>query len=379
MNLAAMLARVEHVPGLPNGPWALLDGVLDAYCEKLQLTPTMYGAAEQHYQAVGQWLSQDAVMSAFKPTVYPQGSVAIKTTTRPHGRQEYDVDLVMELTSPWRPMDPLNLLALVEARFKAHSVYAPMVERKKRCVCLNYAGDFHLDVLPAIPDGSGTTKVLVPDRRLEEWVPSNPKGFVAWFEKRNLVLLKDAIHPLPPYEPAESKSTLRRVVQLLKRARDVYFERKTHLQPPSIVLTTLAALQYRGEESVCRAFGALLQRIRTLASAGTPIVVKNPTNEDECLSELWDKRADAYSEFLAWLDWLDWKWSSITANNALSDLPERAGAIFGERNVLVGALTAEVEKAGRVRHSGNMFVGRTGLISVGGGVSPVMRNTFHGG
>lgn len=362
---------------------APLDDVLDIYCEKLQLAPSLHAAAEDHYLAAGEWLGDCPVLSQFAPTIYPQGSFAIGTTTKPVAQREYDVDLVLELTTFHHEVDPVQLLWLVEARLRAHSVYAPKVEKKKRCVRLRYAGDFHLDILPAVSDGTGTSSVLVPDRKLQAWTPSNPRGYVRWFEARKQIteqMAKDAaIQSLPAHEPASEKAALQRVVQLFKRARDVYFEGREEQEPRSIVLTTLAAQAYQGEASTARAFGAVLGRLWTRAVASTtPLIVSNPTNPAEILSEHWVQNADAYHEFLEWLQWLSVGWAKTIQPGGLALLRDHTSDMFGAADVVTEALKAHVANTEKERRADNLFVTRNGALAASAGVSVIRPNTFHG-
>ena len=40
----------------------------------------------------------------------------------------------------------------VHERIAANEIYREMLEKLKRCLRLNYAGSFHLDILPACPN-----------------------------------------------------------------------------------------------------------------------------------------------------------------------------------------------------------------------------------
>ena len=102
-------------------------------------------------------------------------------------------------------------------RIADHETYAAMLEKLKRCVRLNYAGDFHMDILPACPnDQIGNGSIVVPDCKLVCWMHTNPKGFAAWFfeqcrrqesdERR--VMLKDSVAPIPSPIPSEFKYSL---------------------------------------------------------------------------------------------------------------------------------------------------------------------------
>lgn len=111
--------------------------------------------------------------------VHPQGSMALRTTVRPLHGDEFDVDLVCQMDG-WTG-GPMDLHKALGARLAEHAQYAKMLEPKKRCWTLNYAGDLHLDALPARDDRerSHDNSIEVPDRKTpKEWKP-NPKDFIA--------------------------------------------------------------------------------------------------------------------------------------------------------------------------------------------------------
>jgi hypothetical protein len=159
-----------------------LDRHLARVCILSELTPSQYQNAEEKYHAVGDWLgATGSSLAIFAPEVYPQGSMLLGTTVRPFGQNEYDLDLVCQLH--WcAQQPPLTIYDWVHSRMAANETYREMLEKLKRCLRLNYAGSFHLDILPACPnDRIGNGSIIVPDRKLECWIHSNPKGFAAWF------------------------------------------------------------------------------------------------------------------------------------------------------------------------------------------------------
>ena len=117
-----------------------------------ELTPTEFRNAEEKYRAVGRWLAAPgSSLAIFAPEVYPQGSMLLGTTVRPYGRSEYDLDLVCQLH--WcAQQPPLTIYDWVHGRMAANETYREILEKLKRCLRLNYAGSFHLDVLPACPN-----------------------------------------------------------------------------------------------------------------------------------------------------------------------------------------------------------------------------------
>ncbi|MCI0619250.1 nucleotidyltransferase, partial [bacterium] len=287
---------------------AQLTWILDRIGFRLEITETQRKLAEERYNAVGKWLAAEgSSLAEFKPVIYPQGSLRIGTTTKPIKHEEYDLDLVCELQIDWNSIHPLNLLKMVFERIRSNKLYESIVERKKRCVRLNYADDFHLDILSACLDlKTCGTCVKVPDRKMNGgnggWSASNPKGNANWFEKiaeqYEKLLLEKRIEPLPKPEPSVQKPPLKRAVQLLKRWRDIEFQNLDEFAPVSIVLTTLAGHLYHNDSFLLDAFTNIVDGIVELIErTEKPIIVYNPTNAKEILSEKWHEKPEAYKLF----------------------------------------------------------------------------------
>src|SRR3984893_14811491 len=261
---------------VPGDKASQLDDLLRLVCEDLQLPSSRYDDAVNRYQAVCNWLeAEGSVVAIFNPTLYPQGSMKIGTTVKPFGRDEYDLDFVCEFRFAVNKLQsPLQLLKLLESRLREHEVYRSILEIKNRCVRLNYANEFHLDILPACPDPTvGGSCLFIPDRKSQAWKHSNPRGYADWFESRCELALKALIEsrrlmakaePIPAQEATEEKAILKRVVQLLKRWRDVRYQREPKLAPISMVLTTMAAQAYGGERTVTEAMTSVLNNFVSL-------------------------------------------------------------------------------------------------------------------
>lgn len=294
-----------------------LDFLLGEVAKAIQLSSASYMKAVEHYGAVGTWLSDPkSPFAPFKPRVFPQGSMALETTVSPWGRVEHDVDVVFEVTGgSWTAK---ALFDAMYARLKENGNFGPLLApldptRPGPCARLEYRGDFHMDVIPAVRGVAtmrpwlleyATTGVLVPRPDLTDWQPSNPEGFIAWFKSRAVDVRKNwlveaKLDPLPAPKDAEDKAPLAIAVQLMKRARDVAFNGKS-TAPRSIVLTTLAGKYYRGGESVTDVIQEILRGIRAeiRASAGSIIRVLNPTNPQENFADNMKKDSqEALDEF----------------------------------------------------------------------------------
>lgn len=364
-----------------------LDDLLHRICQKLQITETQYNIAEERYRAVGEYLSRDnGAFALTNPSIYPQGSFRIGTTVKPLKEEEYDLDIVCELGLAWTHIDPDGVLKALELELKANKVYAPILERKNRCVRLNYANEFHMDILPACPNGTYEKdgNVKVPDRAAHEWKDSNPKGFAAWFNGRSEQIrtfaAKADMQPLPPAESAERKLPLKRAVQLMKRHRDVAFKANSDYAPISIVLSTLAGWHYEGEMSVAGGLTRILERIvASLPPPGQRLIVLNPTNPNEDLSERWDDNPEAYAAFVAWIKKFHRIWTSIENTVDMIGLSKILGVMFGEE-ITNASFREQATSIQEARCAKTLGVSReTGIITIGmADTIPVRENTFYG-
>lgn len=313
-----------------------VDQLLDEVCKHLHITRTQFENAVSSYSAVAKWLNEPGTLLApYRPAIYPQGSMALLTTVRPLKGDEFDVDLVCQLAF-WFDSSKA-LYAAVGQRLAEYEVYRRMLEPKNRCWTLNYKGDFHMDVLPAKPDEArGDTSIWVPDRKLNDWSPSNPLGYIAWFNDRvALRRLREAkranVPPLPEPDPFEAPETLRKVVQLMKRHRDVRFADDQDHAPRSIVLTTLAATYYTGLASTAEALLWILSEISAEIQR-TPGVMKvlNPANPDENFAEKWEKEPEAYHKFVSYIDQFASDLYSLLNKPIAGGLGEGLEKLFGQ-------------------------------------------------
>lgn len=363
-----------------------LDYVLEQIARTLQLTPDQHKLALKHYTTIADWLAaDDSPLARFRPWIYPQGSMALETTVRPLQREEYDLDLVCQMLNTGR--SALDVFELVYNRIRSHGIYAPMAERMNRCVRLTYAHDFHLDIIPAEPDPArGDTAIVVPDRTLERWTPSNPRGYVAWYSNRSresLVEMRKKVDPVPRPTPSDEKPALTIAVQLLKRRRDLLCDAET--APRSIVLTTLAAENYSGTDCVFTALTQIVAGIQDRIEEAYPyrITVCNPTNEDEKFCESFEGpgRYDAFKKFI---NQLQRDVTRIGEADGMADLEKTLTETFGDEPVNKALRSyTELQKAKRDKGTLPFTGAGAGGIAI---VTPVKgithtapRHSYYGG
>jgi hypothetical protein len=246
------------------------------------------------------------------PEVFAQGSMALGTTVKPREREEFDVDLVCLVEADWALLSPVKLYDLVYDRLRQHATYAKMLVEKERCLRLEYAGQFHLDIIPACPAPTegvpwGRLAIVIPDKERHEWIATNPRGFGEWFSSRAMPAQVErvamSVKPLPANQESGSKTVLQRMVQLFKRRRDVHFNGGGSA-PKSILLTTIDGMFYSGENSLCKGVNNVLDRLievgRSHAGSLPPKVV-NPTDPDENLARHWREDRRHFEKFIEYV------------------------------------------------------------------------------
>ena len=363
-----------------------VDGLVEAVTVKLQLTPAQEELAQKRAAGVSAWLNAPGtVLAGYAPEIFYQGSMRHGTTVRPKLHTEYDLDLVclLRLLNAEDLRTPEEIYELVYLRLHESAVYRPLLERMNRCIRLVYTNDFHLDILPSRPDWArGDTNLLVPDRELRCWKPSNPKGFAEWFDHQATsgarVLGRQFGDVLTASDRLQMKATLRRVVQLMKRRREILFDGDQSCAR-SVVLTTLAGADYDGQflctDALISVLDAILQEFDGVTD---PPPVPNPTNPDENFAEKWTRKT--FDQFMGYIRLIRTEMHELLELHDLEAIHAMLKRMFGE-----GIATDVVkELAGRMRDTKDARVLRWAGPAVtltarpGGAARAIPANTFHG-
>ncbi|SDM44097.1 nucleotidyltransferase [Polaromonas sp. JS666] len=228
------------------------------------------------YLSIGSYLTESEEFRELTIEVHGHGSRQIGTLVRPlHVREiGFDVDAVLLLKRAAMlryggaegARRLINDLHRVLKRYADHHRLG--IEKWDRCVTLVYVDGVRVDVAPVIEDPlvsipSGETHALIPDRLLERYAPTNPRGLEQGFNTAAKIqaiftrVLKEAqvldyatradVAPLPDPDVV-SKRLLSIFVQLMKVHRNICFGAPKNdsedLSPASIFITTLAAISY---------------------------------------------------------------------------------------------------------------------------------------
>ena len=204
-----------------------------------------------------------------------QGSYALGTIIKPvDDNDEYDADIqiVMNPNPKWEPRD---YVLKINRSLADNKTYADKLRLKTRCVMVDYAGDFHLDVVPRVTINN---KHYVSNRIDNKFEETDGTGYRDWLNEKNRI----------------TGGNLKRVVRLLKYLRD----HKNSFTAKSILLTTLAGNTIKasdeGKESVSTfadTLSAVLTRIDNyLQQHPNMPQIKNPVLATENFNRHWDQK-----------------------------------------------------------------------------------------
>jgi Cyclic GMP-AMP synthase DncV-like, nucleotidyltransferase domain len=374
----------------------MLSMLLDGAVETLDIPPHLQQLAIERYEEVGSWLAEHG---GYRCQIYPQGSFRLGTVVRPNTRTgEYDIDLVCWLLISKESITQADLNQRVGDLLHAylgwkkqqnHTDGPKTCEARRRCWTLAYPDHgFHLDVLPTIPDvDHPPTGILLTDKQLHRWQHSNPIGYATWFRHRSEELqrlLAEAatkrhidVADVPEWEV---RSTLQRVVQILKWHCMLRFASDPDNRPPSILITTLAARAYAGERDLfTAAHSALSGMHRFIENRHGRWWVPNPAHQEENFADKWNEYPERRDAFFAWH-------RDITT--VLEDLVQLEGkgvhvvASRMSESFTPDAVHGSVERYGerlrQQRETGAIRMGVTGLLAPTA-AGPLLRDhSFHG-
>ncbi|EYR62526.1 hypothetical protein N866_07785 [Actinotalea ferrariae CF5-4] len=240
----------------------------------LDITPSEFDLAVRRYGQLGEVLDEQWSTTLGQNSVFPQGSFRLGTVVRNVARNDdIDIDIVAVRDVARSSISQEELKRDVGRAVRTYARTPgsghPEVEESSRCWTLTWP-EMHMDVLPAIPNrGSRRNDLLITDRGVRQWLPSNPTGYAVWFRTRMATTTLTAraeeakrleVEAVPEWH---RRTTLQRVVQALKRHRDIHFAHRLHDRPASIVITTLAAHAYAGGSDL---YGSLRQVVAEMAN-----------------------------------------------------------------------------------------------------------------
>lgn len=337
--------------------------ILKKMLAELDIPESAYEKAVKRYEDIGEWFGREqSSLNQFDPHIYPQGSFRLGTVVRPiNGNEEYDLDLSCKLRKgiSKKTHTQEQVKNLVGKELEAYRVARGIQEKlepKHRCWRLNYQDElsFHADIVPSIPEDqqrriqlseairksesdqfastADSTVVITDDRNTnykmisDDWKISNPEGYASWFEDRmkgqsRITLLEKAqIDTVPTYK---KKTPLQQAIQLLKRHRDIMFQKAPDKKPISIIITTLAARAYSGEADLGDALTNILNKMESCVRTTIPRV-PNPVDPNEDFADRWVTDATLEINFKSWLAQVKADFNFLEASNDARQIVAKA-------------------------------------------------------
>ena len=185
----------------------------DFLTQEVNLNQSRIDKLEQKIESIKKLLKNE--FSGYQKTE-KQGSYAMKTIIKPvKENNEFDADLLIYLDNK-DGKEPQDYIQDLFSFFKNNQNYSHMAKRKTRCVTLDYAGDFHLDLVPCIEKGGSTYICNFEENGFEV---TDGTGYREWLNSKT----------------SDTNGELKKVTRLMKFMRD----HKGNFSVKSILLTTL--------------------------------------------------------------------------------------------------------------------------------------------
>lgn len=180
----------------------------------VNLNDTRIAKLNSRVDSVTSFLREHETFSEYFIDVIPQGSYAHRTIIKPVGSREFDADVLLAMREhpTWTPAE---YTAELKRAFEASATYKGKAHKRTRCVFLDYADDFHIDVIPFVED-----RPAITNNKRDDWEVTDPLAFTEWLAGKSRIV---------------GGGRLQAVLRLLKYLRDS----KTTFSIKSVLLTIL--------------------------------------------------------------------------------------------------------------------------------------------
>ena len=222
---------------------------------EVNLNETRLQRLNQSSLAVNTFLSEN--LKAYQKTER-QGSYGLKTIIKPVGNREYDADILVYMAFDDKN-EPKDYINDVYNCLKQNGNYEDKVHRKTRCVYIDYAGYFHLDLVPCITDGE---QHFICNNKENCFESTDGTGYRDWFNEKTRI----------------TNGNLKRVTRLLKFLRD----HKGNFSVKSILLTTLIGNSVNTSDEGSENFNDIPTSLKNVANRINRFLQDNPSMPEIC-------------------------------------------------------------------------------------------------
>lgn len=333
--------------------------------EGLDISPTMFRDATVKYSTVSLYLQA----AGLECDVFPQGSFSLGTVVRPYRQSkeaDYDLDFVCCINVAKNEVLPENIKNIVKDILCTSEYYRDILQDTEwdKCWTLEFPEiggvGFNIDIVPAVPESGEIIDQMICENSPREqaelavaitnkvgekysWLTSNSRAYKEWFENinkpflecnreiRKQELFETCSHVYNSIEeiPQElERSSLQRVIQMLKHHRDVYYCRinKEDMKPTSAIITTLCAQIAKGINPQLNVFDLLTEIVKDFEIYSQNQIITesefsfkykdkniirkfnekwhiiNPVNKYDNLADSWNDGSDKAALFFRWAE-----------------------------------------------------------------------------
>jgi len=326
--------------------------------EYLDISDELFEKATTNYKDVSNWLASiDSELYELSPDVYVQGSFRLGTIIKPMTTDgEYDIDLVCNLSLTKDQITQTQLKNRIGNRLKKRPDLAKILTESRRCWTLDFPGQFHMDVLPAIPNPERPpTGIQLTDTDLRNWQKSNPRAYADWFyarmaqasiQKRSKLaaILQLTIENVPEWKV---RTPLQRIVQVLKRHRDIHFSNIPENKPASIVITTLAAMAYEDQTDLTVAFADVIPKMSMLVEKrNEKWWIQNPVDPEENFADKWNDHPERKIAFDRWIQKVTTDLIDLPTQLPMRESMARLAGVMGQETIRKVAASLGLDNKG---------------------------------
>ena len=192
-------------------------------------------------------------------TYSPQGSFAHGTIIKPvQDNDEFDADILVFIKD--KDFDPnkytTDYVKIVHDLFKKDSNYKDIVRLKTRCVTIDYASEFSIDIVPCIEHNNDDTYIC--NRTDKKYEQTDGDGYKKWLSGKNKIA---------------SGNYLKKSTRLFKFLRD----HKDNFSVKSILLTTMLGDRIDESDKDSNNVSSLPQTFKTLFNRLNDFLQRHPT------------------------------------------------------------------------------------------------------
>jgi Second Messenger Oligonucleotide or Dinucleotide Synthetase domain/Adenylyl/Guanylyl and SMODS C-terminal sensor domain len=296
----------------------------------------------QRVDAITSFLRDHEFLGEYFIDVIPQGSYAHRTIIKPVGTKEYDADVLLSLKEhpEWTPK---QYTAELKKAFEGNWRYTGKTHKRTRCVYVDYADEFHIDVVPYVESTSNIT-----NNKTDDWEYTDPQAFTAWLEGKDRIV---------------GGGRLPAVLRLLKYLRDS----KGTFSIKSVLLTILVGERVQTWNTTTdekyyadlpTALVHILEDLDTYLQANYWMpVISDPAGTGQDFSQRWDQ--DGYANFRAQIHFYAGKVREAYDETSWTKSLAAWQAVFGNRFQAPQATEAAALSRSTEADPGEQFIDRT--------------------